>query len=66
MNRTLKQRNQRRYYLHWKLRQIGVNVMTKERTISVSITETELGENKHLRELKNKFNYAIQLAIPNK
>lgn len=54
-------KNNRRYYLHWKIRKQGFKLKTNVKTIYLNL-ETQ-GMSKQVEALKTEFNYTIQTQL---
>lgn len=57
-----KKKNNRRYYLHKKCRELGLKLDSYKRTFYHPVLE-EVEHNKYLDELIEKFGYSLQYEI---
>jgi len=53
----------KRYWLHMKVKEAGVRVLSQARTVYVSQKNIEKSKNKYVQRLIEEFGYALQLTI---
>jgi len=55
----------RKYFLHSQVRKIGVQLLSREKTINVTESLAKLAQkNNSIAELRDKYNYSVQFINP--